>query len=259
MEYRGSDFSGWQRQDGPASVQESLERALREIAQCAVPTTVAGRTDAGVHALGQVVHFDAPVTRPALAWTRGVNRYLPSSISVLWARPVPRDFHARFAAVGRRYRYCILNRSERSALYAGRAAWVPRPLAVEPMQEAASLLLGRHDFSAFRAAACQAKHPIRELRQLRVSRQGDWVFVDAEANAFLHHMVRNLVGVLLGIGWGDRPPHWAAEVLASRKRALAGVTAPAEGLYFVAALYPPAFALPTLDFHQLHTLFPPSC
>jgi len=239
-------------------VQEHLERALSEIAQSAVHTTVAGRTDAGVHALGQVVHFDAPVPRPALAWTRGVNRYLPPSISVVWARPVPARFHARFTAVGRRYRYCILNRSERSALFAGRAAWIPRPLEVEAMQEAAGRLLGRHDFSAFRAAACQAKHPLRELRLLRVTRCGDWVFVDAEANAFLHHMVRNLVGVLLSVGWGDRPPDWAAQVLASRDRRQAGVTAPAEGLYFVAAVYPPSFALPTLDFSDLHTLCAPS-
>ncbi|MGC8466763.1 MAG: tRNA pseudouridine(38-40) synthase TruA [Acidithiobacillus sp.] len=259
MEYQGSAFCGWQRQDGPASVQESLEAALSEIAQSAVHTTVAGRTDAGVHALGQVVHFDAPAARPALAWTRGVNRFLPPTISVRWAKPVPLDFHARFAALGRRYRYCILNRAERSALFADRAAWIVRPLAVEAMQEATHLLVGHHDFSAFRAAACQAKHPLRELRELRVTRRGDWVFVDAEANAFLHHMVRNLVGVLLSIGWGDRPPHWAAQVLASRDRQQAGMTAPAEGLYFVAALYPPQFQLPTLDFPDLHTLCAPSC
>ncbi|MCL5980867.1 MAG: tRNA pseudouridine(38-40) synthase TruA [Gammaproteobacteria bacterium] len=244
IEYDGSGFCGWQRQVGQASVQAAVETALTRIAQQAVEVVVAGRTDTGVHALCQVAHFDTTVDRPDSAWVRGGSVYLPEAVSIRWARPVETAFHARFSATARRYRYIILNRRQRPALFRQHYAWVYRPLQVERMQAAARSLLGTHDFSAFRAAACQARQPVRELRLLQVSRRGEQVIIDAEADGFLHHMVRNLAGVLIAIGAGERPVSWAAEVLASRDRRLAGTTAPPGGLYFVAPRYPDAFALP---------------
>lgn len=244
VEYDGNGFCGWQRQLGQASVQQSLEEALSRLAGTAIPVTVAGRTDTGVHALCQVVHFDAPVQRSAESWLRATNTYLPDGVAVRWAQPVAAHFHARFSATARRYRYVILNRREKSALWRNHSAWVYSPLAIEPMQVAADLLLGTHDFSAFRASSCQANNPVRSLHRLTVSQRGDLISIDAEANGFLHHMVRNLAGVLIAIGRGDQSPQWAAEVLASRDRCQAGVTAPPGGLYFVAPRYPDEFALP---------------
>ena len=244
IEYDGAGFSGWQLQDGPRTVQEELERALASVAGQPIRVSVAGRTDAGVHAVCQVVHFDSPVVRPEIAWVRGSNRFLPRDVSVLWARAVPQDFHARFSATGRSYRYLILNRRERPALAANRATWVPQLLDHLAMQGAANRLLGTHDFSAFRAAGCQAKNPVRSLRRLTIERRGDLLIATVEANAFLHHMVRNLMGTLLFVGRGERPADWVAEVLASRDRRLAGTTAPADGLYFLRAAYPDEYALP---------------
>ncbi len=244
LEYDGNGFCGWQRQLDQESVQGVLETALSRVAQCPVTVIVAGRTDTGVHALCQVVHFDSPVVRPPAAWVRGANTFLPKGVALRWARIVPDRFHARFSATARRYRYVILNRREKSALWRNHTAWIYSPLDVQAMQAAAQTLVGIHDFSAFRASACQAKSPIRNLCQLQVTRRGELIAIDAEANGFLHHMVRNLAGVLIAIGSGERPVGWAVEVLASRDRCQAGVTAPPGGLYFVAPRYPAEFGLP---------------
>lgn len=244
IEYDGNGFCGWQRQCGQPSVQQSLEEALSRLAQTPITVTVAGRTDTGVHALCQVVHFDAPVLRSAESWVRATNTYLPDGVAVRWAQPVPAHFHARFSATARRYRYVIVNRREKSALWRHHTAWVYSHLDIELMQAAADLLLGTHDFSAFRASSCQAKNPVRHLQRLSLTQRGELIAIDAEANGFLHHMVRNLAGVLITIGRGDQPPSWAAAVLATRDRCQASITAPPGGLYFVAPRYPDAFALP---------------
>jgi tRNA pseudouridine38-40 synthase len=245
LEYVGTAFAGWQAQaHGVRTVQRCIEQALTRIAAHPVDLVCAGRTDAGVHALGQVAHFDTAAARTLRAWVRGTNGELPADASVTWARPVPRHFHARYSAESRTYRYVILNRSARSAHAAGRAALIHRPLEVERMREAAGTLLGEHDFSAFRAAECQAQSPIRRLTELSVARSGDWVLVAATANAFLHHMVRNLVGLLIAIGRGDAEPAWARTVLEGRDRTRGAPTASADGLYFERVTYPAAFALP---------------
>jgi tRNA pseudouridine38-40 synthase len=245
LEYDGAQFAGWQAQQaGVSSVQETAEGALGRVAGEPVSLVCAGRTDAGVHALGQIVHFDTHALRGERGWVLGANANLPDSISVRWARKVPAHFHARYSAEARTYRYFVLNRLGRSALAAQRAALIYRPLDVERMAAAAALLLGEHDFSAFRAAGCQARSAIRRLSVLQVERFGDRVVIEATANAFLHHMVRNLVGLLLDIGVGKAPPAWAAEVLASKDRTLSSPTAPAHGLYFWRVRYPQAFGLP---------------
>ncbi len=244
IEYDGSAYCGWQAQPALASVQAVAEEALSRIAAAPVALVCAGRTDAGVHALGQVAHFDTEATRPMRSWVLGANSELPADVSVCWALPVPEHFHARFSAEARTYRYLILNRTARSALHARRAAWVHRPLDAERMNAAARLLEGEHDFSAFRAAECQAKSPIRRLQRLSVERQGEWIRIEATANAFLHHMVRNLAGLLIAIGRGDAEPTWAGELLATRDRTQGAATAPAAGLYFVAVRYPAAFGVP---------------
>ncbi len=245
IQYDGAGFRGWQAQPaGSRTVQATLERALAGVADHPVGLTCAGRTDAGVHAAGQVAHFDTRAVRPTRAWVRGGNAHLPPDISLSWACEVPDDFHARFSASARRYRYLIYNHPQRSALWRTRAAWHYQPLDAARMRAAGQALVGEHDFSAFRAAGCQARHPIRDVLELVVWRRGDGVLLEIEANAFLHHMVRNIVGVLLAIGVGDRPVEWAAEVLAGRDRTQAGVTAPAEGLYLLAVRYPPRFGLP---------------
>ncbi|MFA7496841.1 MAG: tRNA pseudouridine(38-40) synthase TruA [Acidithiobacillus sp.] len=244
VEYDGNGFCGWQRQLGQPSVQQSLEDALSRLANAPVTVIVAGRTDTGVHALCQVVHFDAPVQRSAQSWLRATNTYLPEGVALRWVQPVPEHFHARFSATARRYRYVILNRRDKSALWRHHTAWVYSPLQIAPMQAAAKMLLGTHDFSAFRASSCQANSPVRTLYHLELRQRGDLIAIDAEANGFLHHMVRNLAGVLIAIGRGDYPPEWAAAVLASRDRCQAGITAPPGGLYFVAPRYPAEFALP---------------
>ena len=244
VEYDGSAYAGWQMQGSVPSVQAAAEQALSRIAAAPVALVCAGRTDAGVHASGQVAHFDTQAVRSARSWVLGANSELPLDISLTFARAVPDHFHARFSAEARTYRYLILNRSTRSALYARRATWVHRPLDAAAMQEAALCLVGEHDFSAFRAAECQAKSPIRRMERLAVERRGDWVVIEATANAFLHHMVRNIAGLLLSVGRGDAPPARARELLAGRDRRQGAATAPAAGLYFAAVRYPAAFGLP---------------
>jgi tRNA pseudouridine38-40 synthase len=245
VEYLGTQYCGWQYQHHALSVQQVLERALEQVADQQVRVHCAGRTDAGVHATGQVVHFEPPVERPERAWTLGVNANLPDDVAVRWARPVEADFHARFSAVARHYRYLILRRPVRSALWHQRALWTHRSLAVALMQEAAAALVGRHDFTSYRALACQAKSPVRTLHYLDLVERGDLLELRVGADGFLHHMVRNLVGVLLAIGRRDRPASWAAELLTLKDRARGGVTAPAHGLYLVRVDYPATFGLPS--------------
>lgn len=244
LEYDGTQFSGWQRQAHGLSVQAALEKALSRVADHSVRVTCAGRTDAGVHATHQVIHFDTDAARLPQAWRRGVNSNLPDAIRVCWVRVVAQDFNARYSATARAYRYVILSRPVPPALQRLRVVWTWRPLQLEAMRAAAQYLLGEHDFSSYRAVACQARHPVRTLHRLDVSRAGDYVYIDVAANAFLHHMVRNIAGVLLSIGWGDHPPRWAWEVLQARDRTVGGVTAPAQGLYLVAVRYPARFAIP---------------
>src|SRR5258706_10455224 len=245
LEYDGSAFAGWQTQSARDAVQDAVEDALREFSGVPMATVCAGRTDAGVHARGQVIHLDTTLQRPSQAWVRGVNRYLPRTIAVRWSCDVPQDFHARFSAVERCYDYWLLNDPVRSPLLDRRVGWVFRPLALVPMQEAAQILTGRHDFSSFRAADCQAATPVRELRELSIERFGRLIRVRAVAHAFLHHMVRNLVGTLVYIGVGRRPANWAAEILAARDRRAAAPTFTAAGLYLARVQYDPRFALPT--------------
>jgi tRNA pseudouridine38-40 synthase len=244
IEYDGTDFLGWQRLRHGASVQRRLEEALSRIADAPIEVTCAGRTDSGVHASGQIVHFDSDAPRAAYAWMMGCNSLLPDSVAVRWVQPVREDFHARFRAVARRYRYRILNRMPRPALDARYCAWECRPLDVEAMHAAAQALIGEHDFSAFRTAACQAAHPRRQMIELGVQRVGDEVRIEVEANAFLHHMVRNIVGSLLPIGRGEQPVGWLGELLAGRDRSVAGPTAPAQGLCFLGPRYPAEWGLP---------------
>lgn len=225
-------------------MQGALEAALSSVADHPVDTICAGRTDAGVHGFGQVVHFDSPAARNAAAWMLGSNARLPADISVRWAQPVPADFSARHSAYSRRYRYVVFNDRARSALLAGRATWLNMALDAEAMHRSAQALLGERDFSAFRAAECQSTTPMRNLQSLDVHRRGRFVVFDVRANAFLHHMVRNLVGSLLEVGSGRRPEGWMAELLAGRDRTRAGMTAAAHGLYFVGPDYPAAFGLP---------------
>ena len=247
VEYDGSAFRGWQTQPGGNTVQDALEAALQQIAGVPVPVVCAGRTDAGVHATGQVVHFDPPVQRPITAWVRGVNTFLPPAVAVRWAHPVESDFHARFSAFGRCYRYVLINRAQRSGVWHGRAGWYHHPLALESMQKAAAMLLGEHDFSAFRAADCQAKSPIKTIRQAEVKQRGDIIVFEFEAGAFLHHMVRNLVGSLVYVGQGKHPPEWMAELLAAKDRRLAAPTFAAAGLYLVGVNYETHWGLPNRD------------
>ena len=244
LQYDGSAFRGWQTQAGGGTVQDAVEHALEQLAGCPVPTICAGRTDAGVHAACQVIHIDPPVARPLTAWVRGVNRFLPPAVAVRWAVQVDDSFHARFSARTRRYDYWLLNDPVRSPLLDRRAGWMPRPLAIEPMRQAAAMLVGRHDFSAFRSAECQAASPVRDLHELGIERFGNLIRFRLVANAFLHHMVRNLVGSLVYVGLGRQPPQWIAEVLAGRDRTAAAPTFPAAGLYLTGVEYDPAFGLP---------------
>ena len=246
IEYDGSSYSGWQAQRDPHrhTVQESLEQALSRIADSPVQTVCAGRTDAGVHACGQVVHFDTSVSRPARAWTLGTNSLLPPGIAVQWAAPVAADFHARFSATARTYRYLILNRPERSPLRALRAARERRPLDAGHMDEAARALLGEQDFSAFRGAGCQSRTAMRCVQAVRVRRAGELVCMDIRANAFLLHMVRNIAGSLIRVGAGEAGIDWIAELMASRDRRLAASTAPPQGLYLSTVTYGLRWGLP---------------
>ncbi|HET9835238.1 MAG TPA: tRNA pseudouridine(38-40) synthase TruA [Rhodanobacteraceae bacterium] len=244
IEYDGTGFFGWQRLTHGPSVQAQVEAALSFVANHAVAVTCAGRTDAGVHARCQVVHFDSDAARDERAWTLGANTRLPVGVSVLWARAMPLDFHARFSARARRYRYTILNRAIRPALEARYVSWERRALDTGAMHEAAQALVGEHDFSAFRAISCQAAHARRAVHAIAVRREDEHVHLDIEANAFLHHMVRNIVGSLSEVGVGERPVEWIAEVLASRDRTQAGATAPSQGLTFIGPRYPAQWALP---------------
>lgn len=247
VEYDGSAFHGWQKQPAGATVQDALEAALRQIAGVPVNSVCAGRTDAGVHATGQVVHFDAPVERPLSAWVRGANTFLPPTVAVRWAHPVDDGFHARFSAYGRCYRYLLINRPQRTGVWHGRAGWYHHPLDVERMQAAAALVLGEHDFSAFRAADCQAKSARKTMRQATVRRCGEMIVFDFEAGAFLQHMVRNLVGSLVYIGQGKHLPEWMGELLAARERRLAAPTFSPAGLYLVGVKYEAHWGLPVSE------------
>jgi tRNA pseudouridine38-40 synthase len=246
IEYDGRPYCGWQYQDHSPSVQAVVEQALSNVAAHPVRVICAGRTDTGVHAAEQVVHFETEVVRDDKAWVMGTNANLPKSVSVLWVRNVDDTFHARFSAIRRRYRYAIFNRPVRPAFLAGRVAFCFRPLNESRMQKAAQYLMGEHDFNAYRAVACQAKSPVRTVYQLDVTRRDELILIDIEANAFLHHMVRNIAGVLMAIGAGEQEPGWAKEVLEGRDRSLGGVTAPPDGLYLMEVVYPEMFGLPRL-------------
>ncbi len=245
LEYDGRGFCGWQSQPRACGIQDVLEGAVAAIAGCSVPVAAAGRTDAGVHASFQVAHFDAPQPRPLTAWVRGVNSHLPAGVAVLWAKEMGADFHARFSVTERGYRYLLFNHPVRPGLLNGRVGWHHRPLDLASMRAAAAHLLGRHDFSAFRAAECQAKSPLKELRRADLHRQGDYLIFDFRADGFLHHMVRNLVGCLVHVGAGAAPPDWVAQVLAARDRTLAAPTFMADGLYLCHIQYPQEFDLPS--------------
>ncbi len=244
IEYDGRPWCGWQSQPGGCGIQDQLERALAEVAGHAVRTHAAGRTDTGVHALVQVVHFDAEVSRPITAWVRGVNAFLPGGIRVRWAHQVAEEFHARFSARERSYQYLLFDQTVAPGILNGKAGWFHRPLDVDAMQAAATLLIGEHDFSAFRASECQAKSPVKHLYQADVKRYGSGIVFDFRASAFLHHQVRNMVGALVYIGKGAHPQAWILELLASRNRTLAPPTFMADGLYLTGVDYDPVYGLP---------------
>lgn len=248
IEYDGSGFLGWQTQPGGGTVQDALQSALSQIACAPISVICAGRTDRGVHARGQVVHFDSCAQRPLSAWMRGVNARLPDSIAVVWAADTAKDFHARYCAVSRTYRYLLLNRPARPALEVRYAGWIHSQLDPAAMRAAASVFIGTHDFSAFRSSECQARTPVRTIFQFDVDESADAAgrrfSFTIRANAFLHHMVRNLVGTLICVGKGTHSPAWAADVLASRERRLAAPTFAAEGLYLEHVEYGPQWNLP---------------
>jgi tRNA pseudouridine38-40 synthase len=244
VEYDGSRYHGWQRQKDVDSVQARLEAALSRVADAPIEVVCAGRTDAGVHATNQIVHFDSTAQRPDQAWVFGGTQALPSDISIVWARAMNSEFHARFSAIARSYRYVILNRATRSAVHHGHVTWWRERLNAELMHQAGQFLLGEHDFSSFRAKGCQAQSPIRTVESFSVQRAGDFITIDITANAFLHHMVRNIVGTLLPIGAGVQSVEFMPALLQLKQRALAGITAPAAGLYLVNVVYPEHFSIP---------------
>ena len=245
ISYQGGAYQGWQSQPSGLTVQDRLESALAEFSVLpSVNTLCAGRTDAGVHGLMQVVHFDTELQRPMNSWVRGTNRFLPNDIAVQWAHPVPDTFHARASAVARRYAYVLLESPVRPSFESGRAGWVFRPLDQAAMEAAAAHLLGEHDFTSFRAAQCQALSPIKDLRRISISRRGAYWRFDFEANAFLHHMIRNIMGCLVAVGQGLRPPQWMEQVLQARSREVAAPTFSPDGLYFVGPLYDAKWGLP---------------
>jgi tRNA pseudouridine38-40 synthase len=245
IEYAGDAFCGWQSQASACSAQDALERALGSIAAQTVVTAAAGRTDAGVHATSQIVHFDVDADRPPSAWIRGVNALLSKAAAVLWSQPVADDFHARFAATARHYTYVLLARSERPALLAKRVGWYHASLDVAAMRVGAAHLAGTHDFSAFRAAECQAKSPVKSLTRIAIDAQGSLIRFDFSADAFLHHMLRNIIGSLVYVGAGKHPPEWMAELLAARDRTRAAPTFAPDGLYLTGADYPARYGLPS--------------
>jgi len=247
IEYDGTHYFGWQRQKHAISVQQILEEALSKVADYPIEVTCAGRTDARVHATGQVVHFDTNVIRPDRAWGLGSNALLPKDIAVRWVKVVPDDFHARFSATARRYRYIIFNNNFRSGiLSSGVSHYYNGQLDVERMHDAAQCLLGEHDFTSFRAAQCQSKSPWRNMMHLSVSRQGAYVIIDLKANAFVYHMVRNIAGSLIEVGLGRQKEEWIAWLLKKKNRALAAPTAKAQGLYLVQVDYPESYGLPKM-------------
>lgn len=244
LAYRGQAYHGWQSQPDGNTVQDRVEAALTAFADQAVTTVCAGRTDAGVHALNQVVHVDTPIERDDFSWVRGTNRFLPADIAVQWCQPVPDAFHARNSARGRRYRFVILESAVRPAIEEGLAGWVFRPMDGDAMRAAAALLIGEHDFTSFRAANCQSPTPVKTLRAIGVARRGAYWCIDFDASAFLYHMVRNIVGCLVAVGQGRQPPGWMAEVLAAKSRDAAAPTFPPAGLYFAGPYYDAALGLP---------------
>ncbi|MES1982232.1 MAG: tRNA pseudouridine(38-40) synthase TruA [Pseudomonadota bacterium] len=246
IEYDGSSFFGWQSQAGGRTVQDALQTSLSSIAGAPIAIIAAGRTDTGVHALEQVVHFDSSAHRPLSAWVRGTNALLPKSVAVLWAHAVPEEFHARFSAQARSYRYHLINRPVRSAVQYGKTGWYHAPLNIERMRTAAQYLLGEHDFSAFRAAECQAKSAVKNLTQLDITQQGEHILFDLSADAFLHHMVRNIVGCLIYVGNGRQSAQWMQQVLLSRKRSTAAPTFAPDGLYLRRVRYDARWGLPQI-------------
>lgn len=247
IEYDGHGFFGWQAQTNLPTVQGALEEALSKIADENITVLCAGRTDAGVHATGQVIHFDTTANRDLRAWTLGTNSHLLRSIAVTWVKKVDDDFHARFSALSRRYRYIIYNHSIRPAISALRVTGYHHPLEAEAMNQAGQFLLGELDFSSFRSAECESKTPMRHVHFIQVTRHGDYVVIEIKANAFLHHMVRNIVGVLLRIGSGFAKPIWAKEILEAKDRRKAAETAPATGLYLCEVQYPEFYDFPNRD------------
>ncbi|GAB4418836.1 MAG: tRNA pseudouridine(38-40) synthase TruA [Sideroxydans sp.] len=248
IEYDGGAYHGWQSQPDRPNVQDAVQRALSDIAGEAISILAAGRTDTGVHALEQVIHFDCDRGRPLNAWVRGTNALLPKDIAVLWARAVPDEFHARFSAQARSYQYVLINRPARPGVHQGKVGWFHAPLDLAAMRAAAAHLIGTHDFSAFRAAECQAKTPVKTLHRLTIRQQGDTFFFELTADAFLHHMVRNIVGCLIYVGKGKHPPHWLKEILAQRDRSLAAPTFAPDGLYLQRIHYDPKWRLPQICF-----------
>ncbi len=247
VEYCGAHFNGWQRLKSDRSVQQCVEDALSKVADQQIKVFCAGRTDSGVHARYQVIHFETDIEREMHSWVFGANSNLPFDVSLIWANQVDEDFHARFLALARTYNYVILNRPARSGLYHPLLTWERRPLNVSLMAEAASYLVGKHDFTSYRAQACQSHSPVREIHELELEAHNDYVIIKVRANAFLYHMVRNIAGVLMAIGLGKHDVDWTREVLAKRNRAAAGVTAPASGLYLVNVEYPERFNIPQAD------------
>ncbi|WJF91732.1 tRNA pseudouridine(38-40) synthase TruA [Paraburkholderia bonniea] len=244
VQYDGRPFRGWQSQRDGGTVQDELERALCAFAQTPLKTIVAGRTDTGVHGLGQVVHIDTELERTEFSWVRGTNTFLPETIAVQWAKPMPEPFHARFSAFERTYFYVLHVSAVRSAMLAGLSGWVHTPLDLDAMRAAAACLIGEHDFSAFRSSQCQAKTPVKQMHQIDIRQQGSFIHFRFRANAFLHHMVRNLMGCLVAVGRGRYPVEWLSEVLASRERHLAAPTFMPDGLYLAQVGYPEKFAVP---------------
>ncbi len=248
VEYDGALYHGWQSlKSGLPTIQAAVEKALSKVADHPVSVVCSGRTDAGVHGCNQIIHFDTSAVRPMRGWCFGANTNLPDSVAIRWVKPVDNSFHARFGAQWRRYRYVIYNAPIRSAHLAKGVTWNHRPLDEQRMQHAANYLVGEHDFTSYRAVQCQAKNPVRNIMHLNVNRYGDMIVIDVKANAFLHHMIRNIAGVLMAIGSGKREPVWAQQVLEARDRAQGGVTAPPWGLYFAEVGYPEQFELPVLQ------------
>ena len=247
IEYDGTPYYGWQRLSHGPSVQVELEAALSSVANHPIDLICAGRTDSGVHGIGQVVHFESEAKRDLKAWQMGCNTNLPDTISMRWIQAVDTKFNARFSALSRRYRYIILNQKFRPGLLFNKVCWYRESLDENSMQQAANHLLGENDFSSFRAAGCQANHAMRELQEINISRDGQYIYVDIVANAFLHHMVRNIVGSLFEVGKGARAPEWIKELMEVKDRTQAGITAPACGLYFVSVEYPEEFGLPEMS------------